>query len=161
MPEKKASTVDIFGLLSDTGEKAKKKRRKELLEPTGVKEFFPEGNININKHTCLGVECKLCVKVCPTNALYWKAGEVGITEDLCVYCGACVLCCMVDDCIKIERKREDGKVERFSKPKDVLMLEEKINGQKRLERVSAIFPNLDAYCDKYKNLKPAKDSAKI
>jgi len=151
MPAKTASAVDIFGLLSDATEKAKKKRRQELLEPTGVKEFFKEGNISINKYTCLGVQCRLCVKVCPTNALYWKPGEVGITEDLCVYCGACVLYCMVDDCIKIERKREDGTVERFSKPKDVIMLEEKINGQKRFERVKAILPTVEEYCEKYSN----------
>jgi NAD-dependent dihydropyrimidine dehydrogenase PreA subunit len=152
MPSKTASTVDIFGLLSeDNEEKAKKKRRQELLEPTGVKEFFKEGNISINKHTCLGGGCKLCVKVCPTNALYWKPGEVGITEDLCVYCGSCVLYCMVDDCIKVERKREDGKVERFSKPKDFVMLEEKINGQKRFERVKSVLPSVEEYCEKYGN----------
>ncbi|MGD0995394.1 MAG: 4Fe-4S binding protein [Candidatus Bathyarchaeia archaeon] len=150
MPDKNVSNVDIFGLLSEeSSEQAKKKRRQELLEPTGVKELFKEGNISVNKYTCDGVQCKLCVKACPTNALYWKAGEVGIIEDLCVYCGACVLNCMVDDCIKIERKREDGKVERFSKPKDVILLEEKVNGKKRLDRVKAIFPTADEYLDKY------------
>src|SRR5208283_1294530 len=150
MPEKNASAVDIFSLLSENSpEQAKKKRRQELLEPTGVKELFKEGNISINKFTCLGGQCKLCVKACPTDALYWKAGEVGITEDLCIYCGACVLNCMVDDCIKIERKREDGKVERFSKPQDVIMLEEKVNGKKRFDRVKAIFPTAEAYCEKY------------
>ena len=150
MPEKSASKVDLFGLLTeDSNEIARKKRRQELLEPTGVKEFFKEGCISINKHTCLGVQCKLCLKVCPTSALYWKSGEVGIIEDLCVYCGACVLSCMVDDCMKIERKREDGKVERFSKPGDVTMLEEKINAQKRLDRVKAVFPTVEDYCNKY------------
>ena len=150
MPDKNVSNVDIFGLLSEeSSEQAKKKRRQELLEPTGVKELFKEGNISVNKYTCDGVQCKLCVKACPTNALYWKAGEVGIIEDLCVYCGACVLNCMVDDCIKIERKREDDKVERFSKPKDVILLEEKVNGKKRLDRVKAIFPTADEYLDKY------------
>ena len=150
MPQKTASTLDIFGLLSeDTDEKQKKKRRQELLEPTGVKEFFKEGKISINKFTCVGGQCKLCIKACPTNALYWKTGEVGITEDLCVYCGACVLNCMVDDCIKIERKREDGKTERFSKPTDVIQLQEKLNGLKRCERVKAVFPTLDAYCERY------------
>ncbi len=156
MPEKSVSNVDIFGLLSeDTPEQAKKKRRKELLEPTGVKELFKEGNISINKYTCAGVQCKLCVKACPTNALYWKAGEVGIIEDLCVYCGACVLSCMVDNCIKIERKRENGKVERFSKPKDVIMLGEKVNEKKRFDRVSAIFPTVEDYCERY-TAKPEK-----
>jgi Na+-translocating ferredoxin:NAD+ oxidoreductase RNF subunit RnfB len=150
MPKKGSSDVDIFSLLSDTTERAKKKRREELLTSLGVKDFFAEGNISIDKRTCWGVECKLCIKACPTNALYWKAGEVGIVEDLCVYCGACVLCCMVDDCIKIERKREDGKVERFSKPKEVVKLGDKINTKKRLERVSDLFPTGERYREKYK-----------
>lgn len=113
----------------------KRQRRKELLEPTGVKELFKEGKIKINEFTCVGGQCKLCIKACPTNALYWGTGKVGVMEDMCVYCGACVANCMVDDCIKVERKREDGKVEQFSKPRDVIMLQEKINSQKRFERV--------------------------
>jgi NAD-dependent dihydropyrimidine dehydrogenase PreA subunit len=150
MPKKSSSNVDIFSLLSDTAERAKKKRREELLTSLGVTDFFAEGNISIDKRTCWGVECKLCIKACPTNALYWKAGEVGIVEDLCVYCGACVLCCMVDDCIKVERKREDGKVERFSKPKEIVKLEDKINTKKRLERVRDLFPTGERYREKYK-----------
>ena len=150
MPEESSSNIDIFNLLSDDKDKAKKKRRQELLASTGVKEFFEEGSINIDKRTCWGVECKLCVEACPTNALYWKAGEVGIIDDLCVYCGACVLCCMVDDCIKIERKREDSETERFSKPKEVLKLQEKVNVKKRFDRVREVFPTHEAYCEKYK-----------
>jgi Na+-translocating ferredoxin:NAD+ oxidoreductase RNF subunit RnfB len=150
MPEESSFNVDIFNLLSEDKDKAKKKRRQELLASTGVKEFFEEGSINIDKRTCWGVECKLCIKACPTNALYWKAGEVGIIDDLCVYCGACVLCCMVDDCIKIEREREDGKTERFSKPKEVLKLQEKVNVKKRFDRVREVFPTHEAYCEKYK-----------
>ena len=150
MPQTSSSHVDIFGLLSGNEDKAqKKKQRQELLASTGIKEFFPEGKIHINKHTCWGQECKLCIKACPTNALYWKAGEVGVTEDLCVYCGACVLSCMVDDCIKVERTREDGKHEKFSKPKDVTGLIHKINSKKRLERVATIFPTAADYCQKY------------
>ena len=91
MPGKSSSKIDIFDLLSGSEEKPektaksdKKKQREEVLAPTGVKEIFPEGSLSINKHTCAGVQCKLCIKVCPTNALYWKAGEVGVTEDLCV-----------------------------------------------------------------------------
>jgi ferredoxin len=149
MPEKSSSNVDIFDMLTSSGEKAKKKRREELLASSGVKEFFAEGSISVNKRTCQGLECKLCIKACPTNALYWKAGEVGIVEDLCVYCGACVLSCMVDDCIKVARKREDGKTERFSKPRDVRTLENRINAKKRFERVSEVFPTAEAYCEKY------------
>lgn len=150
MPEKSSYNVDIFNLLSNDKDKAKKKRREELLSSSGVKEFFEKGSINIDKRTCWGVECKLCIKACPTNALYWKAGEVGIVDDLCVYCGACVLCCMVDDCIKVKRKRENGKAECFSKPKEVLKLQERINAKKRFDRVNEVFPTYEAYCEKYK-----------
>jgi len=82
--------------------------------------------------------------------LYWKAGEVGIVDDLCVYCGACVLSCMVDDCIKVERKRDDGATESFSKPVEVVKLAEKINAKKRFERVSELFPTVERYLEKYK-----------
>jgi ferredoxin len=150
MPQESSSSVDIFSLLSDSEEKAKKKRREELLASSGVKEFFEEGSISVDKRTCHGLECKLCIKACPTNALYWKAGEIEVVEDLCVYCGACVLSCMVDDCIKITRKREDGKIEKFSKPKDVLKLENRINAKKRFERVREVFPTPEDYCERYK-----------
>jgi len=150
MPKESSSSVDIFSLLSDSEEKAKKKRREELLVSSGVKEFFEEGSISVDKRTCQGLECKLCIKACPTNALYWKAGEIEVVDDLCVYCGACVLSCMVDNCIKITRKREDGKVEKFSKPTDVLKLENRINAKKRYERVREVFPTPEDYCERYK-----------
>ncbi|TRO47344.1 hypothetical protein E2P60_03395 [Candidatus Bathyarchaeota archaeon] len=151
MPEKSSSNGDIFGLLSvDKEAEKKRKQRKELLASTGVKEFFEEGSISINKRTCWGLECKLCIEKCPTNALYWKTGEVGIVEDLCVYCGACVLCCMVDDCIKVERTREDGSSERFSKPQEIVKLQDKINAKKRLQRVKTVLPTCEAYCERYK-----------
>src|SRR3972149_1257813 len=157
MPAKSPSSVDIFSLLSGSGEKAektgKKTQREELLAAAGVKEFFPEGSISVNKHTCVGVQCKLCIKACPTNALYWKAGEIGVIEDLCVYCGACVLSCMVDDCIKVTRKREDGKVEKFSRPKGVIALENRINAKKRFERVREVFPTAEDYCERHKREK--------
>jgi len=151
MPEESSSNLDIFGLLSVDKDKEKKKRRKELLASTGVKDFFEEGKICIDKRTCWGVECKLCIEKCPTNALYWKAGEVGIVDDLCVYCGACVFCCMVDDCITVERKREEGTTERFSKPKDVVKVQDKINAKKRFQRVKEIFPTCEAYCERYEH----------
>ena len=149
MPEESSSNVDIFGLLSVDKDDERRKQRKELLASTGVKEFFEKGSISIDKRTCWGLECKLCIDKCPTNALYWKAGEVGIVEDLCVYCGACVLCCMVDDCIKVERTREDGETERFSKPNDVVKVQDQINVKKRLQRVKTVFPTHEEYCERY------------
>ena len=149
MSEKKSSSIDIFGMLSEESEEKKKSQRKELLSSTGVEEFFVAGNISIDKRTCWGIECKLCIDACPTSALFWQNGEVKIIKDLCVYCGACVLCCMVDDCIKIKRKRENGEVEKFSSPKGLIKLEEKINAKKRVERVKNLFPTFERYCEKY------------
>ncbi len=152
MPKKSDSShIDIFQLLTETVEKEKKKRREELLAPLNVKEFFAEGSITINKKTCKGVECKLCVKACPTNALYWKFGEVGITEELCIYCGACVLSCIVDDCIKIVRRRLDGEIENFSKPREFVTLQHSINTKKRFERIRDVFPKTEDYLKRYKS----------
>ncbi len=154
MPNKSSSDVDIFELLSGKTEKTELRsqsnnQRQELLAATGMREIFSEGKIRVNKHTCVGVQCKLCIKACPTNALYWKTGEVGIIEDLCVYCGACVLSCMVDDCIKVTRKRENGKTERFGKTREVLMIAERYSTGKRFLRVSEVFPSVAEYCIKY------------
>jgi len=70
----KSSSLDIFQLLAETTEKERKKQREELLAPLGIEEFFVERCIAINKRTCQGVKCKLCIETCPTNALYWSAG---------------------------------------------------------------------------------------
>lgn len=153
MPKKrkpsKPSGIDIFQLLMETAEREKKKRREELLAPFGVEEFFSGGSITIDKRTCKGVECKLCIETCPTNALFWKAGEVGIVEELCVYCGACVLSCIVDDCIKIVRKRSTGEAESFSKPRDFMTLQHSINAKKRFERIQDVFPKAEDYLKRY------------
>ena len=146
----KSSSADIFQLLMETSERERKKRREELLAPLGVKEFFVDGSIKIDKRTCKGVECKLCIKACPTSALFWKSGEVGVTENLCVYCGACVLSCIVDNCIMVVRKRANGEVERFSTPRGVIMLQNNINARKRLERVKDLFPTTKEYLKRYK-----------
>jgi len=135
-----AKPPSIFDLMNEdseaTNEEAEqKKRRKELLEPTGVRELFKDGKITINKFTCVGAQCKICIQKCPTNALYWSVGEVGIIDDLCVYCNACVVNCMVDDCIKIERIREDKQSECFSKLDNVVKMNERKNTTKRFERV--------------------------
>jgi len=146
-------SVDIFQILTEATEKERKKRREELLAPLGVEEFFVEGSISIDKRTCKGVECKLCIDVCPTSALFWRAGEVGVVEELCVYCGACILSCIVDDCIRIVRKRENGEVESFSKPRDFMALQYGINAKKRSERIRDVFPKAEDYLKRYGKLK--------
>lgn len=132
--KQKRPTADIFQILTEETDKRKKKRREELLAPLDVEEFFVEGSIDIDKKICDGVECKLCIEACPTNALYWRLGKVGIIDDLCIYCGACVLSCIVDDCIRIMRKRPDGDVEEFSKSRGFLMLQHVLCARKRVER---------------------------
>jgi NAD-dependent dihydropyrimidine dehydrogenase PreA subunit len=139
MPTKPPSIFELMNEESEAVDAAEEKRRqrKELLAPTGVKDLFKEGKIRINKFTCVGGQCKLCIKACPTNALYWGIGEVGIIEDLCVYCDACVANCMVDNCIEVGRTREDGRVEKFSNLSDIIKLQNRNNTKKRLERVKS------------------------
>jgi len=156
MPLKPFPTINIFGLMAESEENSAEKKpektlRQELLETTKYKDhdLYPKGTITVNKYTCVGVQCKLCIKACPTSALYWTNSGIGITEELCLHCEACVLCCMVDDCIKVTRKREDGETECFSKPRDVTVLTNRLNAKKRRQRVSDIFPSEEAYLEKY------------
>ena len=146
----KPSSLDMFQLLTGATEREKKKKREELLTQLGIKESLFEGRITIDKRTCKGLECKLCIKACPTNALYWKVGEVGLIEEHCIYCGACVLSCIVDDCIKIARKRLTGNVESFSKPRDFVTLQHSINTRKRFEKVEEAFPKTQDHTRKRK-----------
>jgi ferredoxin len=149
MPEEskpnKPEDVDIFQLLSETLKKKKKRRREELLAPLNIKEFFAEGTITINRRTCRGIDCNLCTKVCPTKALFWKAGEIGTAEELCVFCGACVLSCIVDDCVRITRKRANGEIEIFSKPRDFMILQHNIDAKKRRTLILDTFRTPEQY----------------
>jgi Fe-S-cluster-containing hydrogenase component 2 len=151
MPGKTSNkeTMDIYELLLEASEKMRKEKRAELLRSVGVKEFFEDGSIKIDMKTCKGVECKLCIEVCPTNALYWKAGEIGIIEELCVYCTSCVLNCMVDDCIEVKRKRPNGETETFSRPQDVFILLENINSRNRIKAIKMLFPDEETYLKRY------------
>ncbi len=158
MPERKPSAVDIFDLLSSSVEQTPDKsvsgtQRQELLSATKVKDLYPEGSIAINKYTCVGVQCKACIKVCPTNALYWTTNGIALTEDLCVHCQACVLVCMVDNCIKVTRKRDDGKTEQFSNSLDVIKLNNQINAQKRAQRIVDAFTSPEESSKKRSSLK--------
>ena len=139
--------TDAFPLL-DSARQAKN-RRGQLLEGLKVKEFFEWGSISINERTCQGLECELCIKACPTRALYWRDGRVGIVDDLCVYCGACVLCCIVEDCVRVSRRRRDGVVERFSRPLQVVQLCSTVTTRVRRKRVESLFPTPEDYLKRY------------
>ncbi len=114
-----------------------REERTQLLESIGVKEVFDKGAMEINRRTCRGVDCRLCIQACPTNALYWKEGEVGIVEELCIYCTSCVNVCMVDNCIHISRIRSDGEKEKFSSPVEIQRLLRSICCQKAEERTKS------------------------
>lgn len=128
--------------------KKTRSNRSELLRSIGVlEEYFEEGDIRIDKSTCRGVECKLCIKACPTNALYWSEGEVKIERDLCIYCGACVLSCIVDGCIRVTR-RKDGITESFSTPREIIEI---MNSHSSHNRQEAIKKYMQAEYSKYKD----------
>ena len=143
------SGTDIFQLLQKTSKEKKKKKRAQLLQSIGVKEFFESGTIQIDMKTCKGTECELCIKACPTNALYWKTGEIGIVTELCVYCSACVLNCIVDNCVQVSRRRVNGEIEKFSTPREVSRLLRNINTRKRGKTVKLLFPDEKAYLKRY------------
>ncbi|MFQ6073798.1 MAG: hypothetical protein ACE5KC_01130 [Candidatus Bathyarchaeia archaeon] len=151
MPKKASNgeTMDIYKLLYEASERKRKEKRAELLRSVGVEEVFEDGSIKIDMKTCKGVECKFCIEVCPTNALFWRAGEVCVTEELCIYCTSCVLNCMVDDCIEVKRKRPNGETETFSKPQDVFTLLEKINSRNRIKTIKMLFPDEETYLKRY------------
>ena len=90
--EKTSSLFDLLEDVPDQEEQTPTSERAELLKSMGVEDRFKEGSISIDMRTCRGIECNLCVKACPTNALYWKGGDIGIIDDLCIYCTACVDC---------------------------------------------------------------------
>lgn len=121
----------------------KRKIRKELFQNIGLtKEFFEIGSFEISKLICRGIECKQCIKACPTNALYWNVGEVRIEPDLCIYCGACVLNCIVDRCITVARKRKDGKIEEFSTPREIVLLMNQEAIRRKTETLKLILTKL-------------------
>jgi len=142
--------MDIYKVLLEASKKKKKARREPLLKSIGVKEFFEEGSIKVDMKTCKGVECQFCIKICPTKALYWRFGEIGITEDLCVYCAACVLGCMVDNCIEVTRKRMNGTNERFGTPLDVLTMLNNVNARNRMKAIKSILPDEETYLKRYR-----------
>jgi len=154
IPQNRGRGVDIFQLLEEASKEKRREERELLLQSVGVKEFFEEGSIQINTNICDGVECKLCIEICPTNALYWRSGKVGIVEELCVFCAACVLSCIVDDCIRVKRKRPNGEVEEFSTPEEALRLLQSINSRKTCEMVKRLLPTAEAYLERYSRLAP-------
>lgn len=133
----RGSRVGVHIFIVDSLSDEDKAKRSKSLHSMGVTELFEDGTISIDMPICKGIGCQLCIKACPTRALYWSAwpGEIRIIRELCVFCAACVWICTVDDCIKVRRKRTNGAIERFSNPRAVQKLLCNINLKKRAERV--------------------------
>ncbi len=153
--------MDIFGLLVSEEErrrKAEEERRRalreEVLGALGIPDFFVEGSVRIDRSKCYGVECDLCVKACPTKAIFWRSGELVVQEEICIYCMACVVNCMVEGCITVRRVRPDGTVEEFSSVRDAARLLHAISGRKANEAVSAIYPDEEAFLARHGPLRP-------
>lgn len=144
------TSVDIYSLIVEA-DKKKRINRIEILRSMGVtQEYFKDGHLKIDKTICRGVECKLCIKACPTNALYWEDESIKFEEELCIHCSACVLSCIVDDCIVITRRRNSGQEERFSTPKQAAIVNNKLSAKKRRDVVFNLVSGMES-------LKPRKE----
>lgn len=142
MPKKQCA--DISQLPLEASKKRHRKNRTRLLQSIGIEENFVEGSVQINWKMCKGVECRLCIDACPTNALYWREGEIGIVCELCIFCVACVGVCIVDDCIEVNRKRLNEEIEGFSNAREILMLLHNINSRKAVERTKSRLCSIEA-----------------
>lgn len=49
--------------------------------------------------------CRVCVDICPTDALVMQEGHLVLDERFCLYCGACQQVCPVEGAILVERRR--------------------------------------------------------
>ena len=133
-----ATPPDIYSLLLK-GQKKPRTERTEILHSMGITQlFYEEGSLRIDMSKCLGVECKLCIKACPANALYWEEAKVKLVEDLCIYCSACVFNCIVDNCMVLTRRSGDGKRIRFSTPKGAALANNATAAEKRRKAVSEL-----------------------
>ena len=58
--------------------------------PTGARF---RGRLDLNKEKCVG--CKLCIKVCPANAITFlpESKKVAIHHDRCCFCAQCTEIC--------------------------------------------------------------------
>ncbi len=66
----------------------------ELNPPVGVNEHF-RGRLNYDRDACIG--CRLCIRVCPANAIEFLPEEkkIQIHVDRCCFCAQCVEICPV------------------------------------------------------------------
>lgn len=116
------------------------KTLKELLKD--APDHYRYINLSIDHAICILGECRLCIDKCPTNAFYQKE-RVELIPELCVGCGACVLVCMVPGCIILTRERKDtGRKETLTTPKDVEKSLSALNKRKKLDVGRKVFAHI-------------------
>jgi len=147
-----SGSVDIFSLMVKAEEERRRAVREEVLSALGIPEFFTGGSVSIDVGKCYGPQCDLCVKACPTSAIFWRDGCLVVQEELCIYCAACVTNCMVEDCIRVRRVRPDGRVEEFSSVRDVAALQRAIANGKATDMVERLFPSPEDFLARFRLL---------
>ncbi len=117
------------------------KTLKELLKD--APDHYRYISLKIDHAICrLSDGCRLCIDKCPTNAFYQKE-RVELIPELCIGCGACVLVCMVPGCIKLIRERKDtGRKEAVTTPKDVEKLLAALNIKKKRDVGRKVFEHI-------------------
>ncbi|MFW9995078.1 MAG: 4Fe-4S dicluster domain-containing protein [Candidatus Odinarchaeota archaeon] len=108
---------------------------KKILRDMNVPQNYRNIEITINTSLCpLG--CQMCVKACPTSALYFFE-VVHVQKELCIGCGACASACPYVEPIKITRTRiSDGKTEVFRNLKEFVKTNNAENARKRIKYLS-------------------------
>jgi len=141
--------VDIFSMMVEEEEKRRRALREEVLGTLGIQDIFVKGSVSVDMRKCYGRECDMCVKACPTRAIFWRDNELVIQEEICIFCTACVANCMVEGCIRVRRVRPDGTVEEYSSVREVAVLLRSISGRKALEAVEAVFPSTSDFLQRF------------
>jgi len=52
---------------------------------------YNKGSITVRGHIC--IQCKICMKICPTDAIEFTDGHMTLDEDKCIACGECATKC--------------------------------------------------------------------
>ncbi len=87
--------------LTETMQKVEKGEA-QIIPPVDVPEGF-RGVIQYDKSKCIG--CRMCIRVCPANAIGWIAEEkkVYIRLDRCTFCSQCNDACPVK-CLSMSKE---------------------------------------------------------
>ena len=66
-------------------------------------------SVTILKEKCRG--CRLCLKICPFDAIRMDDGKAVINYDKCTNCGACEISCKFEAIlVEREEKGKDGHI---------------------------------------------------